>query len=224
MGFIPWRKVESWACSACGECCRWFKVPLMVDEHAFVLSTFGPFYIDLDVDLTYLARRLDGRCIFQFPSCGRWFCGLQKTKPLVCKLWPFIVTRRPRHGHSELASFGDGYFKCYVYVDPKCRGIRWGEPSSMMVERILPEVLKISLEKERGQTYSTSRIITPFSGGGGQIELSLAQPWTLISNRARFQRDVGAGRIANVASSVMFLPSRMTLRTTRSPGLLSYSR
>jgi len=219
LSFIPWRRVKSWECSACGECCKWFKVPLMMDEYAFMMNTFGCSCLDLDVGRAYLARRLDGRCIFQFPSNGRWICGLQRTKPLVCKLWPFILMGRPKYGRSELASFTDGYSKYYVYVDPKCRGLRWGEPSRTIAERILPEIIRISLEKGRDQVYSTSRTL-PLHTARGQFELTTTSPWPTIPDYNSSHREDGGGLIPNVASSVIVFPSRITPRTTRSPGLL----
>jgi len=156
--FLPWRKVRYWECLACGDCCKWFRVPLRMDEYANILKNYGSSFVKIDIGKVYLAKRHDGRCIFQFQSSGRWVCGIQASKPIACKQWPFIVVKKPLFGHADMALIRWYESNYYIYVDPRCRGVALGNPSTILLDKILPEVLNLSQGIRTDQYYSTSKI------------------------------------------------------------------
>jgi len=84
---VPWRRVASWHCNACGMCCRVYTPRLTAYEYlklrntGFVVEKAGRFYI----------RKIGGICPFQ---SGR-LCSLQRDlKPTSCKTFPFVVRKR----------------------------------------------------------------------------------------------------------------------------------
>lgn len=158
---IPWTKVRSWLCLACGECCKKFRVPLRAKEYAEIVSKFGYGAVTLDVGRAYLrGDPSTGRCVFQRKVGGRWVCGIQEMKPLACKLWPFAVLDKPRGGGGREALYPRLGRKFYVYVDARCPGVELGAPSERFVAKVLPEVVKLSQGAEISQLYSTSPIPT----------------------------------------------------------------
>ena len=163
---IPWRRVENWFCIACGDCCKEFKVPLSAYEATRLASIFGYEYLELGLRGYYLKKRQDKRCVFQVYSNGRWICGIQGLKPLACRLWPFIISERPRYDYKDEAEFEFRGQRFYVYLNPYCRGIIYGKPSSMFINKVIPEFIEISLGLRRNQEFSTSMLV------GAQLSLT----------------------------------------------------
>ncbi len=116
--YVPWRRVASWHCSACGICCMKFKPKLTFYEYlkfremgfsSFVEEKAGRYYI----------RKINGKCPFQV---GR-LCSLQgEKKPLSCKVFPFLVSRRKsgRAGREDEALIEVGGEEFFVYVSTDC--------------------------------------------------------------------------------------------------------
>ncbi len=143
---VPWRRVHSWKCVACGRCCREYRVPLRFYEYlklrhtGFVEERYGRFYI----------RKIGGRCPFQI---GR-LCSLQgEMKPVACKLYPFSVRKKG----DEMAEYeyeGETY---YVYVDVStCPNVVLGRPSEVML-KLVKEAVQIYLGEKRRMEYITAR-------------------------------------------------------------------
>lgn len=161
---IPWRRIAYWECLACGECCRLFEVPLRTDEYAKITGLYGLNAVRLGVGRAYLKKTVKGRCVFQSYISGRWLCSLKDDKPLACKIWPFAALKDPRHGRDREALYdyyGDRY---YIYVHPYCRGLIYGEPTSHLTDRVIPEVLRLSAKLTTRQKYTTASLIEPTRG------------------------------------------------------------
>ncbi|MEM2123208.1 MAG: YkgJ family cysteine cluster protein [Candidatus Bathyarchaeia archaeon] len=153
---IPWRRIAYWKCLACGECCRYFEVPLGTSEYARITRFYSLNIVRLDVGRAYLRKTVKGRCIFQRHLSGRWLCSLGGDKPLACKIWPFAALKNPRYGRDREALYdyyGDRY---YVYVHPYCRGLLYGEPSSHIMDKVIPEVLELTMKPTTPQKYTTA--------------------------------------------------------------------
>jgi len=112
--YVPWRRVLSWHCDACGECCRKFKPKLTFYEYlklkdtGFVEERAGRYYI----------KKINGACPFQREN----LCLLQgEVKPISCKVFPFLIYRKPAKD-AELAyyEFDEIY---YVYVNTECPNV-----------------------------------------------------------------------------------------------------
>jgi len=102
-----------------------------------------------------MGKKSDGSCLFLYNSFGKWFCGLQHTKPRACKLWPFKLSNKPRYGRPREAAFDYRGRRLYIYVDPFCPEIRWGKPSERTVYHVIPEFIEITLGLREKQVYST---------------------------------------------------------------------
>lgn len=153
--FVPWSRVASWNCDACGECCKCFSVPVTMYEYAGISHRYGHDVVALGLGRAYLRKGRDGRCIFQYREEGSWLCGLQADKPYVCKMWPFIVCRKPLHGRQQAAGWDGPDGRIFVYVDPRCPRITFGEPTHHLMNRVLPESVEMALGKRKDQLYTT---------------------------------------------------------------------
>ncbi|MEM2842258.1 MAG: YkgJ family cysteine cluster protein [Candidatus Bathyarchaeia archaeon] len=151
---IPWRKVSFWLCSACGKCCIKFNVPLTITEYAKIMNRFGDAVIELDFGKAYLKKNpATGRCIFQKWRNGKWICGIQEIKPLACKLWPFIILNKPKMDEALFTYIGE---KFYIYLDKHCPEVKIGKPTNYLTNKVLPEIVKLSLNEKFKQVYSTA--------------------------------------------------------------------
>jgi len=158
---VPWRYVESWNCSACGVCCKGFDVVLDFPEWINIVKTFGVDYTQPSISRFCLRRKTDGTCVFLANYYGSWLCSLQHMKPIACKLWPFKISDKPKWGRPNEAIYRLNDVKLYIYVDPSCVGLRWGNPTPRFTNAVLPEFIDIALGQRQKQFYSTARLIQP---------------------------------------------------------------
>lgn len=132
--YVPWRRVASWHCSACGECCLKFKPKLTFYEYLkfrelglerFVEERVGRYYI-----------RKSGKCPFQ---TGR-LCALQDSiKPLACRVFPFLVSRSRRDDEASIEVDGEEY---WVYVSVECPNVVLGR-AGREVERLARQAVEL---------------------------------------------------------------------------------
>lgn len=164
---VPWRRVESWTCVACGLCCKGFDVVLDFPEWINIVKTYGVDFTQPSISRFYLRRKSDGTCVFLYNHYGTWLCSLQRMKPIACKLWPFKISDKPKYGNSKEASCKWSNQKLYIYVDPSCIGLRWGSPNLEFASTILPEFIDLALYQRRKQFHSTAKLFP-------------SQPWKFI--------------------------------------------
>lgn len=158
---VPWRNIESWGCSACGLCCKGFDVVLDFPEWINIVKTYGVDYTQPSISRFFLKRKTDGTCVFLGNSYGNWLCSLQSMKPIACKLWPFKVVDKPMWGRPNDALLNYNAMRLYVYADPSCVGLRWGNPNPEFTYTVLPEFIDLALGQRRKQHYSTARLFHP---------------------------------------------------------------
>jgi Fe-S-cluster containining protein len=123
-------------------------------EYAAICHNYGYDALELGVGRPYLRKHPDGRCIFQFKQNSGWLCALQSMKPYVCKMWPFIVSRKPKYGREDDArwEYSDG--EVYVYADPRCPRMIFGKPSRL-TEQMLTEFSDIAFRRQDTQLHTT---------------------------------------------------------------------
>ncbi len=155
---VPWSYINSWYCSNCGLCCKEFDVVLRFDEWLNLVRSYGVGVTRAGLDRFYVGKNSNGTCKFLCNYLGKWFCGLQQTKPTACKLWPFKVSNSPRYGRAQEAAFNYKGRRFFLYVDPFCPEIKWGKPSSQMISLVIPEFVEIALGLREKQVYSTSGV------------------------------------------------------------------
>jgi Fe-S-cluster containining protein len=153
---MPWRYVSSWNCIACGKCCKSYDVVLNFPEWVNIVRSYGVGTTEPGINKFHLKRKNDGSCVFLCKFFDRWFCSLQNRKPIACKLWPFKILDRSRFGSPNEALYNYGDQRLFVYVDPWCKGIQWGNPTQEFTRKTLAELVEIALGMRRKQYYSTS--------------------------------------------------------------------
>lgn len=158
---VPWRYVESWGCIACGLCCKGFDVVLNFQEWVKIIREYGVGVTSPSINRFYLKKKSDGTCVFLSNFYGKGFCGLQNMKPLSCKLWPFKISDKPKYGRPNEAFYDYRGRKLFIYVDPSCVGIRWGNPTRDFMNTTLSEFIELSLGLREKQFYSTSPLLYP---------------------------------------------------------------
>ena len=156
---LPWSYVNLWRCIGCGLCCINYDVVLNFDEWLRIVQRFGVGATRAGLNKLYLGKKPDGSCIFLSRIDGKYVCTLQDMKPIACKLWPFRILNWPKHGKAREALFNYKGRRLYVYIDPSCPGIRWGKPSSIMVNHVIPEFIEIALGIRKKQVHSTGRLL-----------------------------------------------------------------
>jgi len=170
---VPWSFVHSWSCINCGECCKRYVVELTADEWVKITNLYGFDVTVPGVGRSYLKRRSDGSCIFLYRVGDKSFCGLQSLKPKSCKLWPFYIREKPVFGFRDEARFNYKGGEFYVYVDPFCRGLTWGNPSKHLLENLIPEVLEIKFGGREKQVFSTAGLGLAYQQPSSQPKILL---------------------------------------------------
>jgi hypothetical protein len=159
MKAVPWRRIQSWTCVGCGECCR-LQVQLTTSEWLDLTHIYGYRIATQSIDGFFINKTLDGWCPFLYRTIGGCLCSLQENKPLACRLWPFRVSDHPRYGFKEEAYFNHRGSVFYIYAIPYCNGIKYGTPTEHLVKNILPEFIDLRIGFRKTQIYSTGKAPT----------------------------------------------------------------
>jgi len=133
-------------------------VVLNFNEWLNIIKTYGVGATEASLNRFYLGKKADGSCLFLGKIGDRYYCALQSMKPRACKLWPFKITSKPKFGRAKEAWYDYGQKRIYIYVDPFCRGIRWGTPSARLIYKVLPEFIEIALRLREKQVYTTANL------------------------------------------------------------------
>ncbi|MFH0897376.1 MAG: YkgJ family cysteine cluster protein [Candidatus Bathyarchaeota archaeon] len=157
---LPWRSVSSWMCLRCGECCGLI-VQLTVREWLEITRSYGNSIVFQGIDGFFLRRTVDERCPFILSGSDGWLCGLQYSKPLTCKIWPFRILTEPIYGEGNEAFFDYRNRRFYIYAIPHCPGITWGHPTERLIKRVLPEFIDVRFGFKGTRHFSTSRLPFP---------------------------------------------------------------
>ncbi len=157
MRLLPWTCISTWKCSSCGHCCQHYDVVLKLPEWLRIVKSFGVKYTTSGVGRLLLKRKHNGSCVFLFRTPTASLCSLQRGKPVACKLWPFKILDRPRFGNPKGAVYYYDYSELFIYVDPQCRGLRFGQPTKEFSLQIIPEFIQIAYGVRREQIKSTGQ-------------------------------------------------------------------
>ncbi len=146
---VPWKRVHSWKCLACGSCCKVYKPRLTFYEYLrlpkqYVEERRGKYYI----------RKINGVCPFQYGN----LCMIQEKKPLSCKLFPFSIYER---GEDEALFIYKGE-EYYVYVDTFCKNLKLGKPSKEFINAIVEAIKIYKGEKTTPELITSRRALGTF--------------------------------------------------------------
>ncbi len=127
----PLKKDVSFECKFCLDCCkeRFIYLTLYdirrisenghdVEEFITLTSSEGKIRFVLSY------REWDLGCIFQDPETGK--CKIHEYKPLICQIYPFMVSHKPLgvEGEEPLEYGGE---KLWIYYDENCPGVGEGD-------------------------------------------------------------------------------------------------
>jgi hypothetical protein len=153
---VSWRRIKSWKCIECGMCCRDYHVVLNIHEWIKIVRNFGVERTIYSGSKLLLGKKNDGSCCFLNCRGDNCYCGLQYMKPLACKIWPFKIFDHPKFGNSTEAFYRFRERNFFIYVDPACKGLSWGPPTSEFKYKSLPEFIDVAVGIRKKQMYSTS--------------------------------------------------------------------
>lgn len=145
---VPWRFVSSWHCSACGDCCKEYRVRLRAYEY---LKLRGTGLIEEKAGRFYI-KKIGKLCPFQKGN----LCSLGSSKPIACKIYPFSILKKG----DERALFEYEGEEFFVYVDDFCRNIRLKrdlKPSSEIIREI-EEAMEVILGKRSELNLLTAKL------------------------------------------------------------------
>ena len=112
---------------------------LKLKHTGFVEEKVGRYYI----------KKIKNTCPFQIGN----LCSLQgKTKPLACKLYPFVVLKRG----DEKALYEYNNEEFYVYVEVGCPNLKLGR-SNKKIESLVKEAVQLFLGKRDTNLITCSR-------------------------------------------------------------------
>ena len=154
---VPWRNVQSWRSVECGMCCRDYHVVLNFNEWATIVRHFGADSTMSSVNKLLLGKNGDGTCRFLVHDGKTSLCGLQSMKPLACKIWPFKVHDKPKFGRANEALYPYGGGSFFIYVDPDCHGLLWGDSTAEFKHQTLPEFIDVAFGLQNRQFHTTSK-------------------------------------------------------------------
>ncbi|MEM4297834.1 MAG: YkgJ family cysteine cluster protein [Nitrososphaerota archaeon] len=157
--YIPWTRIKSWSCIACGACCKEFNVILTSYELAKLTRLYGYQIVYISSHGNPCLRKVKDRCIFY----NQWgLCSLQPLglKPTACKMWPFLIRKKPLP--DEPAPFVYNGEEYHVYVDTAypCPGIDAGKPEELYL--VITELIELTKGALKIQRYSTARRLAPY--------------------------------------------------------------
>ncbi len=146
--YVPWRRVSSWHCSACGTCCLKFKPRLTFYEYLKFRELGLSRFVEERAGRYYL-RKVNGRCPFQIGK----LCSLQgERKPLSCKVFPFLVSKNRRDEEASIEVDGEEY---YVYVSTDCPNTVLGRAGRDM-ERLARQAVELVTGRTKEWSITSS--------------------------------------------------------------------
>jgi len=146
----PFLKPVGFRCLYCLDCCRGRHVYLTLRDIERIARTGKDpqDFVTLSVEgnkirFVLSVREWDLGCIFHDPETGK--CRIHNYRPLICRIYPFMVSRKPLgvEGERPLEYRGE---KLWLYYDESCPGINAEEPEV----KITPEeIAELGLKFER---------------------------------------------------------------------------
>ncbi len=147
---LPFKHPVSFRCLYCLDCCRGKHVYLTFDDVGRISSLgYDPSeFVTLSVEGNSVypilsIREWDLGCVFHDPETGK--CRIHEVKPLICRMYPFMVSRKPLGVKGEEPFHYNGQ-TLWLYYDEGCPGINAEGPETTITPE---EVAKLGVEFER---------------------------------------------------------------------------
>jgi len=146
----PFTKPVGFRCLYCLDCCRGRHVYLTLKDIERVAKKghdpqdFVTFSVEgSKVRFVLSVREWDLGCIFHDPETGR--CMIHDVRPLICRIYPFMVSQKPLGIEGERPFQYKGR-ELWLYYDESCPGINAEEPETTITPE---EVARLGLEFEK---------------------------------------------------------------------------
>ncbi len=88
-----------------------------------------------------MMKKYDGSCIFLDYEEGKAKCLIYHNRPRVCRMYPFLVTRKPINREGEDAEIRLGERRIYLYVDAVCPGVNTAENIYYLIGKVIEKWL-----------------------------------------------------------------------------------
>ncbi len=146
----PFTEPMPFKCLYCLDCCRGRHIYLTLEDIERIAKAghdpqdFVIFSVEGDEIRFVLAiREWDLGCIFHDPETGK--CRIHEVNPIICRIYPFMVSRKPLGVEGEKPFEYEGE-KFWLYYDGNCPGINAEEPETIITPE---EIAGLGLEFER---------------------------------------------------------------------------
>ncbi len=141
-------------CLYCLDCCRGRHVYLTLADIVRLAKSgndpqdFVTFSVEGDkIRFVLSVREWDLGCVFHDPETGK--CRVHKVRPLICRIYPFMVSQKPLGVDGEKPFEYKGQI-LWLYYDENCPGINAEEPEITITPEEIAELgLRFEGEFER---------------------------------------------------------------------------
>ncbi len=90
--------LENFRCNrSCADCCKYLTVKLYKEDIENIKreGVYEDFFMDFDAHIRSPVLKIrDEKCVFLGKKKGRYYCKIYKSRPKVCKLYPFVNSNR----------------------------------------------------------------------------------------------------------------------------------
>lgn len=156
-------------CLYCLDCCRGRHIYLTLKDIERITKAgydpqdFVTFSIEGDkVRFVLAVREWDLGCVFHDPETGK--CTVHKVRPLICRIYPFMVSQRPLGVEGEKPFHYKGK-ELWLYYDESCPGVNADEPETMITPEEIAELgLEFEEEFERTDIEGFSELLEGLEG------------------------------------------------------------
>ncbi|AEC51374.1 hypothetical protein PNA2_0456 [Pyrococcus sp. NA2] len=137
----PFTKPVKFKCKFCLECCKGRHVYLTLNDiRRLIDAGYDPQeFVTISIEggkirFVLSVREWDLGCVFQDPETG--LCRAHPHRPLICRIYPFMVSKKPLgvEGEKEIEFQGK---KFWLYYDENCPGINEEDGDVITPEDIL---------------------------------------------------------------------------------------
>ncbi|ASJ01410.1 YkgJ family cysteine cluster protein [Thermococcus gorgonarius] len=169
----PFTKPVPFKCLYCLDCCRGRHVYLTLKDIEKIAGEghdpqdFVTFSIEGGkLRFVLSVREWDLGCVFHDPETGK--CRIHPVRPLICRIYPFMVSRKPLGVEGEKPFEYKGE-KLWLYYDESCPGINAEEPETMISPEEIAELgIEFERKLERTDMGGFAELIERLEGDGDE--------------------------------------------------------
>ena len=167
----PFTEPVPFRCLYCLDCCRGRHVYLTLKDIERIArkghdpQDFVTFSVEGNqIRFVLATREWDLGCVFHDPETGK--CRVHDANPIICRIYPFMVSRKPLGVEGERPFEYKGE-KLWLYYDESCPGINAEEPETTITPEEIAELgLEFEREFERTDMDGFAELIEWLEGDG----------------------------------------------------------